>query len=130
MHFFQLGEADCLSCQPFDSRPQGQVLSLNLLGVLLSNHLLPGRQMAFVGSPVIGIKPGYAKWLQQLLQLQKHNIFPVAEDISEDVSCRVVNRMPKPALISLVSYIAPHLVKLCAFNPLNLNNNAIRFQAL
>jgi len=105
------------------------MLAFYFLGVSLSNHLLPSRYVAFISPPTVRVKPRYPKWLQQFLQLHKHSILPVAEHICEDFSGVVVNGVPKPSLVFLAADITPHLIQFSTFNPLNLNNNAIRIRA-
>ena len=130
MHFLQLGEADGLPRQPLDPRPQGQVLPLDPLGVPLSNHMLFGWQVAFVGTQAVGVEPGYPKRRQQFPQFQKNRVFPVAEHIGKDLPRGVVKRMPKPALGPFVADVAPHPVQFGILNPLNVNGNIIGVQGL
>jgi len=46
MHDFEFGEANCLTCQPFDPGSEVQVFTLNFLSVTLANFMLVSVQMA------------------------------------------------------------------------------------
>ena len=44
-----------------------------------------------------------AKGLQQRLELEKHLIFPTAEDIRQDRSRAMINGMPEPTRVAFVA---------------------------
>ena len=58
MHLRGFREADRLANQAFDACPQGQVLTLDLLGVPFTRTMHVGIQMPGVGPPMIRVVAG------------------------------------------------------------------------
>src|SRR2546427_181143 len=58
------------------------------------------------------IKTGEPEGLQQRLQLQKDLILATPEDIRQDCSGGVIDRMPQPPLVFLFPDKAPHFIHL------------------
>lgn len=89
------------------------MLPLYFLSILLSDDLLADRQVSLVGTPVVGEETGYPEWLQKLPQPQESSVLAVAKYIGKNTSSLVVNCVPKPPLVALVTDITPHLVQFC-----------------
>src|SRR5215470_4598727 len=79
-------EADRLANQAFDACPQGQVLTLDLLGVPFTRTMHVGIQMSGVGPPIIREVAGEAEGLQQRFEPQKDLIFAAPKDVGQDLA--------------------------------------------
>src|SRR6266581_5884105 len=55
------GKTDSLSCQAFDTRPEGEVFAFNLLRLLFPNSMCAWIEMAAISPPAIRIKVRNAK---------------------------------------------------------------------
>ena len=64
------------------------------LCILFTNDVLFRRYVAFISTPIIGVKSCDSKWLKQCLQTDQHVIFAITHDIHQHLPARVVNRMP------------------------------------
>ncbi len=53
MYGLVLGKTDRPTAEPLDSRPQGQVVSLNLLGVPLSDQMLLSRDFIRISKVIV-----------------------------------------------------------------------------
>jgi hypothetical protein len=106
------------------------MLALYLLSIPFSDSVPIGRQMALVGSPVVRKESGYAERLQEFVQFQKRGILSIAEHISKDNSCLVIDGVPQPTPIGFASDKTPHFVNLCSHSPLNIKQNFTWFRAL
>jgi hypothetical protein len=107
MHALRLGETDGAAYQPFDPRPYVDVLALDLLGVFLSDCVLLGLHMTFVGTPAIGIIACEAKRLQQRFQLQKDRVLASSEHRGQHLPRVMVDGMPQPPRIRFAAHVAP-----------------------
>ena len=65
VHLYRFREADGLTDQAFDPRPQRQMLALDLLGVALAWAVDSGVEMTRVGTPIIRIISCDPKGFQQ-----------------------------------------------------------------
>ena len=63
IHNNRAGKTDSLSCQAFDTRPEGEVFAFDLLRLLFPNSMCAWIEMAAIGSPPVCIKVRDAKWL-------------------------------------------------------------------
>jgi hypothetical protein len=88
------------------------MFSFNLLCIFFPDRMLLGEEISLVGTPIIGIKTRYAKWRSELLQFDEYSIRMRSQDIREDRTTVMVNRMPPPPLMPFVTHITPHLVHL------------------
>ena len=96
VHRRRFRKADRATDEPFDPRPQSDVLTLDALGMLLAYVMLRGSKMALVDAPPIRVKAGDAKRREQCFQLEKHCVFSPPKDIRQDSATAMINRMPEP----------------------------------
>ncbi len=61
MHNNRAGKTDSLSCQAFDTRPEGEVFAFDLLRLLFPNGMCAWIEMAAISPPAIRIKVRNAK---------------------------------------------------------------------
>src|SRR2546428_9995431 len=101
-----------LADQAFNARPQGQMFALDFLRVPFAWAMHFRVQMPGICHPMIGIKAGEPKGLEQRFQLQKNLILATSKDIRQDRTRVVINRMPQPPLVLLLADKTPHLIYL------------------
>ena len=80
------------------------MLPLDLLGVPFARAVHLSVQMPRVRAPMIGIKTGEPKRLQQCFELQKDCIFAASKDIRSDHARVMINRMPQPANLAMTPF--------------------------
>jgi hypothetical protein len=90
---------------------------LNFLSVTLAWTMLLRVEMSSVRPPMIGIKAREAKGFPQRWQLQKDLVLATSEDISQDRTRGVINRMPKPSLFFLLAHVQGGVVDSSEFCP-------------
>ena len=56
VHGCRFGEANCTAYKALNASPQIDVLTLNFLDMLLTDHVLLRRDMSLVGPPAIRVK--------------------------------------------------------------------------
>src|SRR5215510_10962790 len=83
---------------------------LDFLGVAFARMVLLVVAVALVRTPMIRIVARDPKGSQQSFQLQKHLLLAPATDIGQDLSRRVIKRMPQPSLLVLLADKAPHFI--------------------
>ena len=81
VHRGRFRKANRATDEPFDPRPQVDVLTLDSLGILLADFMLLGGNMALVCPPSIGVKPRDPKRLQETLKFKKNRILSTPKDI-------------------------------------------------
>jgi hypothetical protein len=86
------------------------VLALDLLGVPFARTMHVGIQMPGVGPPIIGVVAGQPEGLQQRFKLQKDVVFAATKNVSQDLSCVVIDGMPEPAWVAFVPDKRPDTV--------------------
>ena len=75
------------------------MFALNFLGVSFARAVHVRGQMAGVRAPMIGVKAGEPKGLQQCFKLQKDLILAMPKDVRQDLLTTVIDRMPQPPLV-------------------------------
>lgn len=102
------------------------MFAFDLLGVDFADGMSGGGEMAVLDPSGIGVKMLQPKWLQQLVQLDKHFIRSTPERIRQDHSGEVIYGVPQPALVSLVLHETLHLIDLRRFNSANFHGNGVQ----
>ena len=88
------------------------MLALDFLGVAFAGAMPCGFQMSGVCTPMIRIKAGEPKGLQQRFALQKDRVFAAPEDRRQDGSRAMINGMPQPTRVVFVADKRPHFIHL------------------
>src|SRR5260370_39372474 len=101
------------------------MFALDFLRIALAWALYVGVQMPGVRAPMIGIKAGEAKGLQERFELQKDLVFAATKDIRQDRACVMINRMPQPAWVPFVADKTPHFIHLGFTSLLNVHKRLI-----
>src|SRR5687767_12301714 len=112
MHMFCFGETDRATHQPLESRPQIDVLALDLLRVLLAYRMVLRVDMSLVGPPAIRVIPGDAKRRQEGFEPQKDVILTPTKHVRQHLPTLMIDRVPQPPWVRLFAHITPHFVKL------------------
>ena len=105
----------CLAGQALEARPQGEMLTLDLLHRQLSYRVLVRRKMPLIDTRLVGVIPGDAKGGEQGLEFQEHRILTGSYDIREHSPCVMIDRMPQPPCPLFGPDKTPHFIQLgCA----------------
>src|SRR6266571_2326121 len=99
------------------------MFALDLLGVPFARTVHVSVQMPGVRPPMIGVKAGEPEGLQQRFELQKDLILATPKDIGQDRTRVVIDRMPQPPLVFLLTDKTPHLIHLGFTSALNVHSN-------
>jgi hypothetical protein len=110
MHPRGFREADGLTNQALHPRAQGQMLPLDFLRMLFAGAMHVRVQMPRVCAPMVGVKAGESKGLQERFELQKDLICAAPKDIRQDGSSGVIDGMPQPALVAFLADKTPHFI--------------------
>ena len=81
MHLNRLRETNRPACQALDPCAQGQVLTLDLLGVAFTWLMLICFDMTRVSTPVVRVIACNPKGLEQRFELEEYFIFAVSKHI-------------------------------------------------
>ena len=101
---------------------------LDFLGMPLAWTMHLRSEMPRVRPPMIRIKVPEAKGLQQRFQLQKDLILATPEDISQNRTRGVIDRMPEPPWFFLLANKTPHFIHLSFTGSLNVHVDLIGIQ--
>jgi hypothetical protein len=107
----RLRKADRAAHQPFDPRPQRDVLAFDPLHMFCTNRVLFCVHMTLISAPPIGVKLRDAKRLQQRLEAEKDLILAPAKDLRQYLPTVMINGMPQPPWIPFLGHIGPHFVE-------------------
>src|SRR5262249_27413615 len=88
------------------------MLSLQLLGPPLADHMALRIQMPLVRAPAIGIKATNPKWLKQRLEFHQYPIRAAAKGIGYYLAGPMIKRRPQPPRVFLATDKGPHFVQL------------------
>src|SRR5215813_11548235 len=88
------------------------MLALDFLRVAFAWAMLVGIEVTRVGAPIIGIIAGQPKGLQQRFEPQKYLVLAAPKDVGQDLAGVVIDGVPEPARVALVSDKRPHLIHL------------------
>ena len=99
------------------------MLTLDLLGILFARARHISVQMPGIRPPMIGIKAREPQGLQQRFELQKDLILATPKDLRQDRSRVVIDGMPQPPLVFLLTDKTPHLIHLGFTSALNVHSN-------
>ena len=102
------------------------MLPLDFLGVPLAWAMHLRGKMPSVRAPMIRIKAREPKGLQPRFPLQKDLILTTPEDLSQDRTRGVVDRMPQPPRLLLSPDKAPHFLGLSFPSTLNGHGHFMR----
>src|SRR5712691_1813890 len=83
-------------------------------------------QMSCVRAPMIGVKAGESKGLQERFELEKNVVLTPAKDLRQDCSSGVIDGMPQPALVAFLADKTPHLIHLGFPSSLNGDRHLFR----
>jgi hypothetical protein len=86
VHLRRFREADGLSDQAFDPRPQGEMRALDFLGVAFAYGMLCGVEVTCVCAPLIRKVVREAEGFKQCFELEKDGILTPSKDIRQDCS--------------------------------------------
>src|SRR5262245_20263529 len=86
------------------------MLAFDLLRVALARTMDSRGEIPFVRAPRVCVIARDAEGLKQGLQLQKHLVRTPTENVSQDSSSTVINSVPEPARLLLLTDEAPHFV--------------------
>src|SRR5215471_794300 len=100
-------KANGLAHETFEACAKGQMLPLDLLGVVLAWVMLFGTELTRVRAPMIGVITGDSKGL---LQLHKHLILASAKHVRQHCACAMIDGVPQPPLLLLLPHKAPHFI--------------------
>jgi len=81
--------------------------------------------MPCIRTPMIGIKAGEAKGLQERFELQKDLIFAAPKDIRQNRARVMINRMPQPAWVPFVADKTPHFIHFGFASLLNVHKHLV-----
>src|SRR5437870_12422781 len=102
------------------------MLPLDLLGISFPWAMHVRVQMPGVRPPMIGRKAREPKGLQQRFEPQKHLVLTTPENIRQDGTRVVIDRMPQPAGIPFVTDKRPHLIDYRFARLLTVHDNLFR----
>jgi hypothetical protein len=86
------------------------MFALDLLRLTLADRVTGNGKVAFVDASSIGVKMDNTKRLEQSVQLRKDRIGSGPQDIGQDHTSKVINRMPQPTLVCFAAHKTPHLI--------------------
>jgi len=118
-HLGRAGKANRLTHEACDPGAQRQVLALDLLRVALARLVRIRSEMTRVRAPRVCIIPRDAKRFSQRLEFEKHFIFAAPQDIREDVTTAVIDRVPEPPRFALLAHVGPPLIDFRVLNALD-----------
>jgi hypothetical protein len=104
------------------------VFALDLLGMAFAWLVLISFEMTRVSAPVVRIIASDAKRLELRFELEEDLILAAPKDISQHLTTAVINRMPKPSLISFLAHVRPELVHFRFLGRPNDNRHLIWIQ--
>ena len=117
MHLYRFRKADSLAHQTLEARAQRQMLPFNLLRIPFTRGVHFRLQVSPVRTPIIRMKAPDPEGLQQRFQLHKYLIRAPTKDIRQDGAGPVIDGMPEPPLLLLLSHKAPHFIDFGLINP-------------
>ena len=106
------GEAQRLAGSAFETRPQREVLALDLLHRQLPHRVLRGRERPPIDTRLVRVVTREAKGGQEGLEFQEHPILPGANDVGEHSSRVMINCMPQPPGPLFSPDETPHFIEL------------------
>ena len=74
-----------------------------MLRVALARLVFICIEMTRVGALIVRIILQNAKWFQQAFEFHKHLIFATPQDVRQDVTAMVINRVPEPARLAFLA---------------------------
>src|SRR5262249_33786050 len=86
-------------------------LALNVLDMLLTDHVLLRDDRSLVGTPPIRGKPCDTTRRQQTLEFQKDGIVPPSTDRGQPLPTVMIHRMPAPSWMRFPRHIRPQVVE-------------------
>jgi hypothetical protein len=123
------GEADRLTDQAFDARPQGQMLALDVLRVTFARHVLFRSEVTRVGAPMIGVEAFDAKGLEQCFEFQNDLVFATTTDIRQDSPRVMINRVPQSTRMVCLANNTPYVIHLGFASWRHVHGHLIRVYA-
>jgi hypothetical protein len=112
VHDAGAGETQRLMGSAFETRPQRQMLALDLLHRELSHRVLRGRQMPPIDTRLVRVVTRETKWRQQGAELQELRILPGTHDVGEHSARVMIKRMPEPPRVRFSVNKTPSLIQL------------------
>jgi hypothetical protein len=110
MHLHGLGKTDRLAGESFHPGPQGQMFALDLLRVPRARVGLLGLDVSRVRAPMIRLRAGDAKRLQQGVELYKPLGLATPTPVGHDLATMGIDHMPPPARGFFPLHAGPHCI--------------------
>ena len=112
MHEERAGKTQRLAGEALQTRPQREVLALNLLHRRFPYRVLRGREVPSVDTRLVRVIVRDAQGAEQGLEFHEHRIFAGTHHISNDSPCAMIDRMPQPPLDRFGPDKTPHFIEL------------------
>ena len=107
-----MGKTQRLAGEALQTRPQRQVLTLDLLHRQFPYRVLRGREVPSVDTRLVRVIVRDAQGGEQGLEFQEHRILPGTHHIGQYSPRVMVNRMPEPPLGRFGPDETPHFIQL------------------